>query len=79
MAFRTNELSALGLRRALSLELFTSPESVDWWNFSRAAFEEELTDPLGRQFVRVVDEEALRAVAAMNHRRLHEEPKPNDS
>lgn len=69
MAFRVDELSEQGLRRILSLELFTFPESVDYWNSTRVAFVVELTDPLGQTFVDIVDEEAVKAEATLGQLR----------
>lgn len=75
MAFRVDQLSEDGLRRALSLELLTSREAIDYWNSTHIAFVAELTDPLGQQFIEIVDEEVLKAAADLNRR--HEPDGPD--
>jgi hypothetical protein len=79
MSFRVEELSERGLRRALSLELFNSPESLDYWNAIRVAFVAELTDPLGQEFIDIVDQEALKAEAVVRQRRHRESHRADES
>lgn len=61
MTFRIEELSETGLRRALALELLSTPAAVEFWTKVGSTYALELTDPLGQRFIEIVDEEALSA------------------